>query len=183
MGLDMYLTRKVYIGGEFEHNNVKGEVSLTRGEDNRPVNANLSRLSQMEFSEITWRKTNAVHRWFVENVQDGIDDCKEYYVEREQLETLLETCKKVLASCKLVNGQVNNGAILKNGECTQTQEDGKVIEDPSVAKELLPSQGGFFFGGTGYDQWYVYDLEYTIDELERVLKENEYGDFYYQSSW
>ena len=34
--------------------------------------------------------------WFVKNTQDGEDDCKEYYVSREQLQTLVDTCKLVL---------------------------------------------------------------------------------------
>ena len=23
----------------------------------------------------SWRKANAIHKWFVDNVQDGVDDC------------------------------------------------------------------------------------------------------------
>lgn len=42
-----------------------------------------------------WRKANAIHRWFVENVQDGVDDCRSYNVSREQLEELLWLCKNV----------------------------------------------------------------------------------------
>lgn len=43
-----------------------------------------------------WRKANAIHRWFVDNVQDGIDNCQEYYVGREQLESLRNLCTEVL---------------------------------------------------------------------------------------
>lgn len=43
-----------------------------------------------------WRKQWAIHEWFVRNVQDGQDDCLEYYVHRGQLDELLDTCKKVL---------------------------------------------------------------------------------------
>jgi hypothetical protein len=39
-----------------------------------------------------WRKVNAVHGWFVENVQRGEDDCGEYYVSREKLKELVNTC-------------------------------------------------------------------------------------------
>lgn len=35
-----------------------------------------------------WRKANAVHSWFVRNVQEGIDNCKTYWVSREQLREL-----------------------------------------------------------------------------------------------
>lgn len=43
-----------------------------------------------------WRKTNHVHRWFVENVQGGQDDCERYEVTRAQLTELLGLCTQVL---------------------------------------------------------------------------------------
>jgi len=45
-----------------------------------------------------WRKANQIHRWFVENVQQGEDDCREYLVDTEDLKKLLATVKKVLAN-------------------------------------------------------------------------------------
>ena len=43
-----------------------------------------------------WRKTNSVHKWFVDHVQDGNDDCGYYSVDYEELEELRDTCRKVL---------------------------------------------------------------------------------------
>lgn len=43
-----------------------------------------------------WRKANAIHQWFVKNVQDGKDDCGEYYVNRAHIADLMEACKAVL---------------------------------------------------------------------------------------
>jgi hypothetical protein len=43
-----------------------------------------------------WRKVNSVHNWFVNNCQDGIDECQLAEVSREDLEELLETCYKVV---------------------------------------------------------------------------------------
>lgn len=37
-----------------------------------------------------------IHHWFVENVQDGYDDCKTYEVSDTQLLELIDTCKDVL---------------------------------------------------------------------------------------
>lgn len=48
-----------------------------------------------------WRKTNCVHKWFVDHVQNGNDDCGYYDVEYEQLEELRDTCKKVLENHSL----------------------------------------------------------------------------------
>jgi hypothetical protein len=42
-----------------------------------------------------WRKANAIHHWFVINVQGGEDNCKEYYVSREQLQELLDILNRV----------------------------------------------------------------------------------------
>lgn len=128
-----------------------------------------------------WRKANAIHQWFVDYVQDGEDDCKEYYVSTDSLQKLLDTVNKVLAASELVDGDVHNGIQYSNGKATPIIERGKIIKDPSVAEELLPTASGFFFGGTDYDQYYVEDLERTKEILEAVLAEG--GDVYYQSSW
>ena len=39
-----------------------------------------------------WRKVNSVHAWFVKNVQQGEDNCGEYYVSHEKLRELARTC-------------------------------------------------------------------------------------------
>jgi hypothetical protein len=49
----------------------------------------------------SWRKANAIHRWFVENVQHGNDDCGLYQVSREQLQALLRSVETVLAHPEL----------------------------------------------------------------------------------
>lgn len=93
MGLDMYLRRKKYIGAHWEHRNVKGSIDIS-------INGHKCNIAFDKISEITeqfgyWRKANAIHKWFVDNVQDGVDDCKEYYVDEDDLKRLLDTCKKV----------------------------------------------------------------------------------------
>ena len=51
--------------------------------------------------EICWRKANQIHRWFVENVQNGVDNCAMYYVSKESLYKLKELCEKVLEDTSL----------------------------------------------------------------------------------
>lgn len=59
-----------------------------------------------------------------------------------------------------------------------------VLADHSLAPTLLPTQAGFFFGGTDYDDWYYDDLRSTAQDLERVLELPEsHWDFEYHSSW
>lgn len=61
----------------------------------------------------------------------------------------------------------------------------KVLTDKSKASELLPTQGGYFFGSTEYDEHYIYDVENTVRMLEEVLSEDGAKDqeYSYQSSW
>ncbi len=59
-----------------------------------------------------------------------------------------------------------------------------VLKDRSQAKDLLPTQSGFFFGSTDYDEYYYQDLEHTIEILNKILKESpEDWEFEYRASW
>ena len=61
----------------------------------------------------------------------------------------------------------------------------RVLADPKLAPELLPTGSGFFFGGTDYGDYYIDDLEYTKEIIEKVLNDESLQnyDFFYQSSW
>ena len=58
--------------------------------------------------------------------------------------------------------------------------------DPS---QILPTQGGFFFGSTDYDEYYYSDLEHTVQVLEKILnhpgipKDDYSWSFIYRASW
>ena len=58
-----------------------------------------------------------------------------------------------------------------------------VLDNRSLAKELLPSASGFFFGGTDYDEWYFSQLESTIKIIDECLELPDSWDFEYCSSW
>ena len=133
-----------------------------------------------------WRKANEIHNWFVENVQDGIDDCNYHNeVTKKDLEKLLYICQTVLDSCELVDGKINNGYRYENGERIPIMEDGKYVKDSGVAERLLPTTSGFFFGGTDYDEWYVQDIKNTIDIITKALENTNFDKemLYYCSSW
>ena len=156
MGLDMYLTKKTYVGGNYELNKVEGNVKLNVRGNDLPVR--LDRLTYVIEDVGYWRKANQIHKWFVDNVQGGVDDCSKYEVDVEKLKELLKICKKVK-------------------------------KDHSLAEKLLPTQSGFFFGGTSYDEYYFYDIDTTIKILTPLLKELKaqpetiFSYIEYQSSW
>jgi hypothetical protein len=154
MGLDMYLEGRKFVSAysdEVTYQELTNMMGVSKPE---LPHSNFGTLS---LEVMYWRKVNAVHNWFVEKVQDGVDNCGTYYVSRDKLNELLEVCKRVVD---------------KQG-------------DTDVAHELLPSATGFFFGGTDYDEYYYEGLLWTIEGIERILTNPAFDgmDFYYQSSW
>ena len=117
------------------------------------------------FPIITWRKANAIHKFFVDEVQKGNDNCERHYVPKETLQELLDRITTILDIKTPVAREMK-------------------------AEELLPTQSGFFFGTEEYDDWYYKDLEDTKKTLEKVFEYEEnaeagkcFDSFYYQSSW
>jgi hypothetical protein len=154
MGLDMYLNKRTYVGAEYDHREVRGEIKISvRGKD-LPIQFN--RVSEIIERVGYWRKANQIHNWFVVNVQNGVDDCGNYGVTESHLRKLLADCKSILLSRSVV-----------------------------TAAEVLPVKPGFFFGGTDYNEYYFSDLQYTINIIEPLLKNEDYkySSIYYTSSW
>ena len=133
-----------------------------------------------------FRKANQIHNWMVENVQDGEDDCQYHHeLTKELVEELLDICEKVYQSCTMMIGYVKNGEQYKDGKWETIYEVGKTVIDTSLAEALLPTASGFFFGGTDYDEYYVKDLEYTIELCHRLLETTDFDKemLAYISSW
>lgn len=97
MGLDMYLTAEKYLSpsewsGSDSNEQYADVVTVVGAKDfvgGAYPSANVS------VSIAYWRKANAIHQWFVDNVQSGEDNCADYYVPREALEELLDTCHEI----------------------------------------------------------------------------------------
>ena len=132
-----------------------------------------------------WRKANAIHRWFVQNVQAGVDDCGTYVVTREQLEQLKATCERVLAVMKTRVGQVCTGITFCDGKEVKHMEEAQVVANPKVCARILPTQNGFFYGSTEYDDAYIYDVKNTVKIINAVLEQTnwEAESVCYQASW
>ena len=149
MGLDMYLTAEKYLFSFNEADKAKAE-KIAQTVDTR------RRVKSIQMEAAYWRKANAIHGWFVDNVQDGTDDCKSYYVSRGKLEELRDLCRQIYE-----------------------------LKDAKRAESELPPCAGFFFGNTDIDQYYWDDLKSTDEQLTAALTDESLTDceFYYQSSW
>ena len=170
MGLDMYLEKTKRVNGltAKDYTAIDEYLSTDERLEDAPVDMEKIDLLRGSLKEVGkyyhwksiftqvgyWRKANAIHRWFVDNVQGGEDNCATYIVEKDKLEDLLQIVKKVQ-------------------ECH------------NLAQKLLPSQPGFFFGSTEYDEWYYNSLEETQKILEKVLGETDFEEevVFYASSW
>lgn len=95
MGLDMYLNKKTYVQN-WEHMK-KEELHKVTVKKNGKVRKDIKpeRISYIEEQICYWRKANQIHKWFVDNCQDGEDDCRNAYVDPEQLQELLDICKQI----------------------------------------------------------------------------------------
>ncbi len=117
------------------------------------------RTSHITLDEVAcWRKQNAIHNWIVINVQNSVDNCAMYVVMMDQLKELLSLCKEVLANPTAKN-----------------------------AMEVLPTQSGFFFGGTDLNKelelkYYLNGLKYTVEVIEELFNK-DFDFFVYESSW
>lgn len=92
MGLDMYLNAERYLWsfGNDADTQLGENISQLVG---LPESA---KVKTIKVEAGYWRKANHIHKWFVDNVQGGVDECQDSFVSRDQLKELRETCQKVL---------------------------------------------------------------------------------------
>lgn len=143
MGLDMYLTRSERIVP------VSEKDILEAVKNPKLMSELLERINNpkvVEGEEVAyWRKANAVHGWFVNNVQNGVDDGGSYEVSKEKLENLLGLCQTILET-----------------------------KDVDKAKSTLPTTEGFFFGDTEYDEFYFAELNETVRFITDILETTDF---------
>lgn len=184
MGLDMYLKASLYVSG-VEHSPSRSPlfdrlaalmgVRPDEGSPSFEVSANVG----------YWRKANAIHAWFVKNVQGGKDDCQTSEVGREQLRSLRQDCMSVLDTVETVPATLSAGQTTfhSDGRVENHTREGVRVAQAEIAAKVLPVQAGFFFGSTKYDDGYLQDLKDTVAIIDRALALPEGWDFAYRASW
>jgi hypothetical protein len=160
MGLDMYLSGNKFIP---RFNPLPEEAVLVEAvREGLDLPECENALTSVETTIVQWRKANHIHKWFVDNCQNGDDNCERTSIALADLEKLQGVLEQLLD------------------------------HDESKAALLLPPSSGFFFGGTEVDEWYWDDIDYThkvlgkwIDFIkEDMLRAGSWGwDLYYRSSW
>ncbi|MET0038570.1 MAG: hypothetical protein ABW041_00290 [Dehalococcoides mccartyi] len=162
MGLDMYLTGKLYVSEhKWDDEGKESSPGLELAQklvDSQFITQTFNGISSLEFRLMYWRKANAIHKYFVD-YSECEDDCRPIEVSKDCLKALLERCNSILAK-------------------------------PSSAPEILPTQEGFFFGSTDYDRYYMEDIKYTAEKLTEILAniskleaQHQYLDICYHASW
>ena len=169
MGLDMFLQIRK---NEYCSKYYKDEGSDLKLEFPKEASRFFPNLTNLTVSRTTdytvgyWRKANAIHSWFLENcaAKDPFDNPID---DCRPIEIPVERLEELLDTCK------------------------EVLEDHSLAKKLLPTADGFFFGSTEYDEWYFRSIELTIEIIVPVIKFMKHmleikdytWSIIYQASW
>lgn len=153
MGLDQYLEKQTYVQ-QWEHQKPEEKIFITvKKGDKIHKRIKPERISYITEQVMYWRKANAIHKWFTDNCYEGKEN------NGEEIYVSSENIKKLLDDIQAV------------------------LDDTSLAESILPTESGFFFGTTEYDEWYFDDLRKTKDCFENLLKEDPEAHYYYRASW
>lgn len=97
MGLDMFMSARRHLSPYYDTNETVQTARTALAEVVRQLGAPVdSVVNDITVEVAYWRKANAIHNWMVTNVQNGDDDCREYYFRPEDMQKLLSVCEAVL---------------------------------------------------------------------------------------
>jgi len=153
MGLDMYLYKKHYVKNwDWMADHEKHTISVKKGKK-KLDHIKPDRVYYVVEEVMYWRKFNALHKWFVDNVQEGVDDCKECFVDESDLKMLLETLTYVY----------------DNKDTAETI--------------LPTAQGFFFGSDEIDEYYWEEVKSTIIQLKDLLEEDNKGASFYYRSSW
>ena len=206
MGLDMTISRTV-------HGYRKADGTLSNSFDDYETDEfGVSNSEYVTTQAAYWRKANSIHGWFVNNVQNGEDDCGTYEIDIDTLKKLRGVCMDVLGKMRgmvlevpdkyaadfakwFPNGEVPRKVVIDPDNLSELAKVTGYHEfsedaDIGICETILPTQSGFFFGDTKYNGNYIQDIVKTILMLDRIIAQDKkyqkigvYPDYEYHASW
>jgi hypothetical protein len=157
----MYLSARKYVGRNdySDRQNVKVSSDFNIMVDLAPEG--LTKYSDFGGISVSypvgyWRKANAIHGWFVNELAGGVDECQDIYVPREKLVELRDLCKSA------------------------------VSQPAMAGEILPPVQGFFFGGYEIDEYYIqdLSDTVKMIDHILSIVPEDNWEwEFVYRASW
>ncbi|MDR2822330.1 MAG: hypothetical protein LBV58_02105 [Acholeplasmatales bacterium] len=108
-----------------------------------------------------FRKANSIHRFLYEKSNTSFPDYYPFEITREVIVNLLDILKKL-----------------------EILRESKFDDFEKIAKIMLPTQSGFFFGTIDYGDSYFEDIKDGLKIFNKILKEVDFDNeflFYYAS--
>ena len=203
MGLDMYLYKKNPIYSSI--------VAATMVDRYLPWSHGLPEEVQKAIETIQpleevayWCKANQIHNFFMncggewaefpgDDPYDEDHNCGMKSISRSTLKVLIGLCEDILDGGFTLDGKPEvikvepkeweNFCNKKYEEDTEWDSKFKLVNE-ELARELLPTSKGFFFGSQEFDYWYADDLYSTINQLNEILaKWDSETEIYYHPWW
>lgn len=167
MGLDMYLYADKYVSRKNYDVKIADEKYGYDYATNEAFQTIVSAVNAESLVDNEWSGMTVsipVGYWRKANAIHGwiVNNCADGLDECQRIYISRDKAKELVEACKAV------------------------LADKSLAEQLLPPQSGFFFGSYEIDEWYMRDLEQTIQIFEKVLaaaERDEIDGVTYQASW
>lgn len=153
----------------------------------KPLQNVYSKQSTIFETVASWGKANQIHAWFVNNIQNGVDNNSYYFVTENDFLELKEICEEVL---KLNPYNLNKDSYLLYYSANNLIEKGIITKEQYAKLEtelnkILPTKEGFFFGPIDYALSYFLNVKNTLEMLTKILDNADFESevYLYHSSW
>ena len=94
MGLDIYLSKKTFIGAMFDSCGISGSISLKKRGKEIPIK--LRRVAYVIEDIYHGRKTHWLHEWLSRELTDAMENSEEYELGEDVIDRLHKACIEIL---------------------------------------------------------------------------------------
>ena len=118
--------------------------------------------------------------WMIYPYTKGVLDLPELEeLVKKQVDDYYEPCDAYFRKVNFLFAYYQNKGKMQNEWYALTDTDDiddiidrceQVLKDHSLAETLLPTQAGFFFGGTDYNDWYFSDVKDCLRQMKKYRK-------------